>query len=59
MRADKMDHPNEGVVCTVNTCYYYMKGDHCCASQIIVEPKDSLTSEQTDCATFYYTNDKS
>jgi len=54
MRVSKMDRPNEGVKCSVNTCYYYMQGDHCAASQIQVEPRDSVSSEQTDCATFSY-----
>lgn len=53
MKAAKMDRPNEGIDCTVNTCYYYMKGDHCSADKILVEPKNSVSSEQTDCATFY------
>ena len=53
MQANKMDKPNEGIKCSVNTCYYYMSGDHCCAQQIQVEPRNSTSSEQTDCATFY------
>jgi hypothetical protein len=53
MKATKMDHPNDGIRCSVNTCYYYMQGDHCSADHIQVEPKDAMTSEQTDCATFF------
>jgi hypothetical protein len=58
MRPQKMDRPNEGITCSVNTCYYYMKGDRCSASQIHVSPRGSTTSEQTDCDTFYYNKGK-
>lgn len=47
-----MDKPNEGIKCIVNTCEYYMNGDHCSAQQIQVEPRNATDSEQTDCATF-------
>jgi len=53
LKAIKMDRPNESIKCSVNTCYYYMQGDYCTAKQIQVEPKDSMTSEETDCATFF------
>ncbi|NLK87920.1 MAG: DUF1540 domain-containing protein [Clostridiaceae bacterium] len=59
MEATKMNHPNEGIICSVNTCYYYMQGDHCSASKIQVEPRNSVSSEQTDCATFQYSENKS
>jgi hypothetical protein len=52
MRVEKMDHPNQGIKCVVNTCYYYMSGDHCTASMIEVQPKNASDTEQTDCATF-------
>ena len=47
-----MDKPNEGIKCVVNTCGYYMSGDHCSAEVIQVEPRNASDSEQTDCATF-------
>lgn len=52
MTAKKMDKPNEGIKCLVNTCHYYMSGDHCCANKIEVQCKNAQDSEQTDCATF-------
>lgn len=52
MKTSKMDHPNEGIKCIVNTCHYYMSGDHCAAQQIEVEPRNADSSEQTDCSTF-------
>lgn len=48
----KMDHPNQGIKCVVNSCYYYMSGDKCAAEQIEVQPRNAGTSEETDCATF-------
>ncbi len=53
MKTSKMDRPNESIKCSVNTCYYYMQGDHCTAQQIQVEPRESMSSEETDCATFF------
>jgi hypothetical protein len=47
-----MNHPNEGVKCVVNTCHYYMSGDHCAAQQIEVQPRNASNAEQTDCTTF-------
>lgn len=52
MKTEKMNHPNEGIKCEVNTCHYYMSGDHCTAQQIEVQPREASTSNQTDCATF-------
>ena len=52
MKAQKMDHPNDGVKCIVNTCYYHMSGDHCAAQKIEVHPRNAVDSQQTDCATF-------
>ena len=52
MTGNKMDHPNQGINCSVNTCYYYMNGDFCSAEKIHVEPKNAASAEQTDCATF-------
>lgn len=48
----KMDKPNDGIRCVVNTCDYYMNGDHCSAEQIQVEPRNATGSDETDCATF-------
>lgn len=50
--AKKMDHPNQAIKCQVNTCKYYMAGDYCSADQILVEPKNAINSQETDCATF-------
>ncbi|KAJ49189.1 hypothetical protein BD780_003131 [Clostridium tetanomorphum] len=52
MQAQKMDRPNPGIKCVVNTCHYYMSGDHCSASQIEVQPKNASNTQETDCATF-------
>lgn len=52
MKAQKMNTPNQGIKCVVNTCHYYMSGDHCSAQQIEVQPKNANTSHETDCATF-------
>ncbi|MGE5627977.1 MAG: DUF1540 domain-containing protein [Solirubrobacterales bacterium] len=52
MKAEKMNRPNDGIRCVVNTCHYYMTGDHCTASQIEVQHRNANTSQETDCATF-------
>jgi len=52
MKVNKMDHANTGIKCVVNTCHYYMNGDHCSAERIEVQPKNASSTEQTDCATF-------
>lgn len=52
MKPEKMSSPNTGIKCVVNTCHYYMSGDHCAAQQIEVQPRDASNTEQTDCATF-------
>ncbi|HHT96441.1 MAG TPA: DUF1540 domain-containing protein [Clostridiales bacterium] len=52
MEAKKMEHPNDGVKCIVNTCEYYMSGDHCAAEKIEVHPKNATGSNETDCVTF-------
>ena len=52
MKAIKMNHPNDGIKCSVNTCHYYMQGDNCTADKIQVEPKNAADSQQTDCSTF-------
>lgn len=52
MAIHKMDKPNEGIRCVVNTCEYYMNGDHCSAKQIQVEPRNASNADQTDCTTF-------
>jgi hypothetical protein len=52
MRAEKMEQPNTGIKCVVNTCYYYMSGDHCSAQKIEVQPRNAADTQETDCATF-------
>ena len=52
MRTTKMSHPNSGIKCMVNSCNYYMSGDHCCAEKIEVAPKNASNSQDTDCVTF-------
>ena len=52
MVPEKMNHPNQGIKCVVNTCHYYMSGDHCAASMIEVQPKNASDTQETDCATF-------
>jgi hypothetical protein len=52
MSVQKMSSPNSGIKCVVNTCHYYMSGDHCTAQQIEVQHKNANTSQETDCATF-------
>lgn len=52
MHVNKMDRPNEGIKCIVNTCHYYMQGDKCSAEKIEVEPRNASNTEDTDCATF-------
>jgi len=52
MKPNKMNHPNEGIKCLVDTCYYYEKGDQCTASKIEVAPRNASSSKETDCETF-------
>lgn len=52
MKVSKMDHPNAGIKCEVNTCHYYMNGDRCSAEMIEVQPRNAQDSQETDCATF-------
>ena len=52
MLPERMNHANEGIKCVVDTCHYYMKGDHCAASMIEVQPKNASDTQETDCATF-------
>ncbi|NLK74490.1 MAG: DUF1540 domain-containing protein [Clostridiales bacterium] len=52
MAVKKMDKPNEGIKCIVNSCEYYLNGDHCTAEMIHVEPRNANSSNETDCATF-------
>lgn len=52
MKANKMDKPNGGIKCGVNSCYYYMQGDYCIADKIEVQPKNASNSQETDCETF-------
>ena len=52
VKANKMNQPNPGIRCVVDTCYFYMNGDKCSADKIDVEPKNATSIEQTDCSTF-------
>lgn len=52
MKPEKMSSPNQGIKCVVNTCHYYMQGDHCAAQQIEVQPRNAHDTQETDCATF-------
>jgi hypothetical protein len=52
MLPDKMNHPNQGIKCVVNTCHYYTSGDHCAAEMIEVQPRNANNTQETDCATF-------
>lgn len=52
MKVQKMNHPNQGIKCVVNTCHYYMTGDHCAAELIEVQPRNAHSTQETDCATF-------
>lgn len=52
MKAQKLDHPNNGIKCKVNTCFYYMNGDHCCAEKIEVAPRNAHSVSETGCETF-------
>ena len=47
-----MSNPNPGIRCVVNTCHYYLAGDHCAAEKIEVQPQNAADSQETDCATF-------
>ncbi|MGE5372821.1 MAG: DUF1540 domain-containing protein [Solirubrobacterales bacterium] len=49
---NKTNEPISRVRCKVDSCHYYKDGDYCLAAQIMVEPPNSATSEDTDCATF-------
>lgn len=52
MKATKMNTPNQGIKCVVNTCHYYQNGDYCTADKIEVAPRNAAASNQTDCETF-------
>ena len=56
MHPEKMSSPNQGIKCVVNTCHYYMSGDHCTAQQIEVQPKNASDTQETDCTTFMREN---
>lgn len=51
-RANKMQQPNSGIKCVVNTCHYYGSGNYCYADKIEVQSPNASTTEMTDCATF-------
>ncbi|HOJ10180.1 MAG TPA: DUF1540 domain-containing protein [Clostridiales bacterium] len=52
MTTKKMEHANPGIKCVVNTCHYYLSGDHCAAERIEVQPRNAADSQETDCVTF-------
>ena len=52
MQSQKMNHPNDGIQCMVNTCDYYMADDHCSAQKIQVAPKNAKSTQETGCVTF-------
>lgn len=52
MQVKKMNHANGAIKCVVNTCHYYLAGDHCAAEQIEVQHRNANSMEETDCATF-------
>ena len=52
MKANKMDHPNQGILCEVTSCQYNMNGSQCSADKIQVTPKGATTVGETDCSTF-------
>jgi hypothetical protein len=52
MKAKKMDHPNQSIVCEVSNCQYFMTGNYCSADKIQVTPQHANNSGDTDCATF-------
>lgn len=51
-RVEKKNQPLAGVKCIVNTCHYYVQGDHCSASKIEIQPQNANSTQETDCATF-------
>lgn len=52
MRVEKTNNPINRVKCVVNSCEYYMNGDHCQAEKIEVQPRNASNTQETDCATF-------
>ncbi|MDD4297194.1 MAG: DUF1540 domain-containing protein [Ruminiclostridium sp.] len=52
MQVNKLNQPNPGIKCVVNSCYYYMTGDKCSAEKIEVQHRNAMSNEETDCATF-------
>ena len=52
MRVNKLNHPNQGIKCEVDSCYYYLTGDYCTAEKIQIQPKNAKTTNDTDCVTF-------
>lgn len=52
MSPKKTNKPNPGINCSVNTCHYYLEGNHCGAEKIEIQPQNAANLEETDCATF-------
>ena len=50
--AQKMNQPNQGIMCEVTNCTYNMNGNQCSADKIQVTPRDAKTKKETDCSTF-------
>jgi len=42
----------EKVYSIINTCGYYMSGDHCAAEKIEVQPRNAANTQETDYSTF-------
>ena len=49
---DDRDRTLAGVKCVVNSCTYNKEGRECTAKEILVEPKNAKSSDDTDCSTF-------
>jgi hypothetical protein len=43
---------NPGIRCMVNTCEYYLPGDHCSAKLVEVQHRNAKSAKETDCTTF-------
>ena len=51
MLVNKMSQPNSCTKCVVNTCSYYMPGDHCTAEKISI--KKGLPDKFSSTGLFY------
>lgn len=48
----KAQSPIGRVKCVVDTCEFNENGNYCVAETIEIQPPDSSTTQDTDCATF-------